>query len=218
MSGSISGSLSGSVSGTVSGAVLDEDGVPLGMVVVAFAPAAGGAEVTAMSDDDGTYSVELDDGTWTATCTNLGGDCTLSDGRTSTEITVPGDVELDFVARQWEAPTTTPRTDDGGGGSAEEQCRAGGYTVCGFVTQDGHPVAGMIIEAKFGSQNQTVTTNDEGGYGLTLQIPVATLLCEETEVMLDENLICQADGSGGLPVSIDSGTSGQIVNFTVVPS
>jgi hypothetical protein len=36
--------------------------------------------------------------------------------------------------------------------------------------------------------------------------------------MLDEHLTCQADGSGGGPVSVDPDESGRIINFTVAPT
>ena len=99
--------------------------------------------------------------------------------------------------------------------SMAKECRDAGYTVCGFVTRDGEPMPGVIIEAKFGDQNQTTTTNDRGAYGLALQIPVVDLLCEETDEMLDAHLACQSAEEHGAPVIVESGESGRIVNFVI---
>ena len=188
---------------TISGSVTDEGGSPLSTAMVTFEPLAGGASRTAVSDANGGWSLELAPGRYTASCTSIDGDCTPVDapGEPSISVTVSAPDYVDFVVEATPAPpddaspAVPPEAsqDD----SPEAQCRAGGYTVCGVVTMDGKPVPGLVIEAKFGNQNQTVTTNAYGGYGLKLQISVATLLCEESSQMLDNHLTCQADEATG---------------------
>ncbi len=203
---------------TISGDVTAEDGTPMSSTVIQFIPSKG-AERTVMSDDEGTYSIDLDPGSYSVICASVEGACRPADagGKPSAAITATASMNVDFlVAMRASSSTTATRPpDQNGSARPTDICRAGGYTVCGFVTQNGRPVQGATIEAKFGNQNQTTATNDRGGYGLKLQIPVTTLICIEPQEMTDEHLDCRAVGAVG-PVTVGSDESGRIVNFTIV--
>lgn len=207
----------------VSGSVSDEAGTPESLVVLDFVPAHGGREVKAVSGSDGAYTMTLNSGAYTVSCTSLDGPCSTADtdavGSILIDSSSPQDVDFTVYPDLGSNPPPTSSTPEPVASPTDlsDLCRSQGFTVCGVVKQDGQPVPNMTIEAKFGDQNQTVTTNDRGGYGLKLQIPVATLLCEESLEMLDNHLLCRADGSEEQPVSIDSDESGRIVNFTVAP-
>ena len=207
------------------GQATDVDGVPVPDVFVEFAPAAGGPSVTAVTDASGAYDVTLRPGLYSVTCTSLGGTCN-PDGSTSDGALMldPRDgASLDVVVTDDADPSPSPTDTDPQpdpqpeASSDQDQCLSGGFTVCGFVTKDGQPMRGVVVEAKFGLQNQTVTTNDHGAYGLHLQIPTATLLCVEDDVMLEQHLTCQATGGNGGPVTVDSSDAGRIVDFEIVP-
>lgn len=202
----------------VTGTVVDGLGDPVSSAVITFAPV-GGREVDATVDADGTYSVSLSPGDYTVMCTALAGPCSASghEGEPTTDIQVTVAGTMDFVVDD-SAQDQSTDGNDGDDTDLAGECRSEGFTVCGTVTQGGQPVPDLIIEAKFGNQNQTTTTNEQGVYALRLQLPVATLLCEESESMLDNNLLCEPVGGSGGPVSIDSEQTGQIVNFSIVPS
>lgn len=195
---------------TVTGTVTRSDGSPDAFAVVVFARDGSARGVTASTDAQGSYRVTLGPGEYVASCVSLSGRCTPV-GSSRLEVSAPATRNFTVAIQRRTPPPISPTTRPQG--SDEEQCRSGGFSVCGRVTMAGKPLAGVVIEFKFGATNQTVTTNQYGGYGVKLSLPVATALCIEPGSLLDQHYTCGAVGSGGGPVTVESSDSGRIVNF-----
>lgn len=212
----------------VTGSVTDDSGEPASVVVLSFDSGADrAASRSTISGRDGAYRVRLLPGRYTVSCTSLDGECSPvdADGDSSMTLDVASGDSVDFVVERTSptpdpepspdpdpTPDPEPTADD-----LASQCRAGGYNVCGRVTQGGRPVAGVILEAKFGRQHQEVTTDENGLYAMRMQIPDGVLLCEGTEEMMNDAVDCSAVGEGE-PVYIDSSVTGRIVDFAADPS
>jgi hypothetical protein len=104
-----------------------------------------------------------------------------------------------------------------GPADAEQDCRNGGFDVCGQVTMNGKPMPGVIVEFRLGISVETTTTNRYGGYGIALNLPTATEFCIEPDNLLDADYTCGAVGTDGGPVTVSNGSAGQIVNFRLCP-
>jgi hypothetical protein len=216
---------------SVTGSVTDSDGNPASLAVVSFDSSDDGTSSrSTISGDGGAYRLSLQPGWYTVSCTSLDGVCSPADadGDDSLDVEITTADTVDFVVDSEPTapgpepdsqpePAPQPDPNPPAGDDIAAQCRAGGYNVCGRVTQGDQPVAGVILEAKFEGQHQEVTTNENGLYALKMNLPDAVLLCEGTPQMMDNLVDCSADGESQ-PVSIDSSVTGRIVNFVAASS
>lgn len=204
---------------TVSGTVLHGDGTPDADTVVVFRRVGAEHGTTAITGQDGTYQVKLSPGDYSASCVSLSGSCeSVGDAH----LTVAASRTHDFrvMSSQRSRPPSTPASSSStatGPVDVEQQCRNGGFDVCGQVTMNGKPMPGVIVEFRLGISVQTTTTNRYGGYGIALDLPTATEFCIEPDNLLDADYTCGAVGTDGGPVTVSNGSTGQIVNFRLCP-